>query len=96
MLSTLLATYSNERMKEIKLKVHEEQDIKDISREEIERLIRWNGLSSIANGLKDNIKKGAYTSAGDQLTEYHSKSNSKLALHVTMMITSNAEYCRCM
>jgi hypothetical protein len=57
-LSTLLAAYSDEKLKSIKLSLHEEQKIRDISREEVERSLWQSGLASIANGLKDNIEKG--------------------------------------
>ena len=57
-LATLLATYSDEKMKEIQLSIQEKQDISDISREEVEKTLRQSGLTSIADGLKDNIEKG--------------------------------------
>ena len=57
-LANLLATYSDERLEEIKLTIQEEQAIRDISREEIEKFLQRNGLSSIADGLKDSLEKG--------------------------------------
>ena len=57
-LSTLLATYSDEKLKAIKLSVQEKQAIGDISREEVEKSLRQSGLSTMADGLKDNIEKG--------------------------------------
>ena len=58
MLGTLLATYSDEKLKAIKLSVQEKQAIGDISREEVEKSLRQSGLSTMADGLKDNIEKG--------------------------------------
>ena len=61
-LGALLATYSEERLKDIQLSIQEEKEIRDISREEVEKSLRQSGLASIADGLKDNIEKGI---AGD-------------------------------
>ena len=58
MLGALLATYSEERLKDIQLSIQEEKEIRDISREEVEKSLRQSGLASIADGLKDNIEKG--------------------------------------
>ena len=55
MLANLLATYSDEKLKKIKLSIQEKQDI---SREEVERSLRQSGLRSVANGLKESIEKG--------------------------------------
>ena len=57
-LGALLATYSEERLKDIQLSIQEEKEIRDISREEVEKSLRQSGLASIADGLKDNIEKG--------------------------------------
>ena len=71
-LGTMLATYSDEKLKSIQLSLREEQEIRDISREEVEKILRQSGLASMADGLKDNIGKGiawlptAYTSTGPQ------------------------------
>ena len=58
-LAKLLAAYSDERLKEIKLNLHKKQG-GDISREEVERTLRENGLTSIANDLKENLEKSNY------------------------------------
>ena len=66
----MLATYSDEKLKSIQLTLQEEQEIRNISREEVERSLRQSGLASMADTLKDNIEKGivwfptAYTSTG--------------------------------
>ena len=71
MLGTMLAMYSDEKLKSIQLTLQEEQEIRDISREEVEKSLRQSGLASVANRLKDNIEKGiawfstAYTSTED-------------------------------
>ena len=57
-LTNVLATYSNEKLKEIQLSIQEKQDIRDISREEVEKSLRQRGLTSIADDLKDSIEKG--------------------------------------
>ena len=57
MLSTLLATYSNEKLKEIKVALQEDES-GDISREGVEESLRQNGLAIIADGLKENLQKG--------------------------------------
>ena len=57
-LANLLATYSDEKLKEIKLSIEEKQEVGHISREEVERSLRQSGLMSVADGLKDNIEKG--------------------------------------
>ena len=45
-------------MKSIQLSLEEEQEIRDISREEVEKSLRQSGLASMADGLKDDIEKG--------------------------------------
>jgi hypothetical protein len=57
-LGALLARFSDEKLKSIELTLQEEQGIRDISREEVERSLRQSGLASMADGLKDNIEKG--------------------------------------
>ena len=57
-LGALLVTYSDERLKSIQLSLQEEQEIRDISREEVEKSLRQSGLASMADALKDNIEKG--------------------------------------
>ena len=57
-LANLLATYSDEKLKEIKLSIQEKQEVGHISREEVERSLRQSGLMSVADGLKDSIEKG--------------------------------------
>ena len=59
-LTNLLATYSDEKLSEIKLSIEEKQGIKRISREEVEKSLRQSGLMSVADGLKENIEKGIY------------------------------------
>ena len=54
----MLATYSNEKLKSIQLSFQEQLKIRDISREEVEKALRQNGLASMADALKDNIEKG--------------------------------------
>ena len=58
MLGTILATYSDEKLKSIQLSLQEEQEIRDISREEVEKCLQQSGLKSMADELKDNIEKG--------------------------------------
>ena len=58
MLGALLACYSDEQLKSIRLSLQEEQKIRDISREEVEKSLRQSGLASMADGLKDDIEKG--------------------------------------
>jgi hypothetical protein len=57
-LGALLARFSDEKLKSIELTLQEEQGIRDISREEVERSLRQSGLASMADGLKENIEKG--------------------------------------
>ena len=57
-LGALLARYSDEQLKSIQLSLQEEQEIRDISREEVEKSLRQSGLASMADGLKDDIEKG--------------------------------------
>ena len=57
-LGALLARYSDEQLKSIQLSLQEEQKIRDISREEVEKSLRQSGLASMADGLKDDIEKG--------------------------------------
>ena len=57
-LGAILATQSDEQLKSIQLTIQEEQEIRDISREEVEKYLRQSGLASKADGLKDNIEKG--------------------------------------
>ena len=66
MLANLLATYSDEKVKKIKLSIQEKQDV---SREEVERSLRRSGLRSVANGLKDSIEKGMLHYWTRQLTK---------------------------
>ena len=57
-LGALLARFRDEKLKSIQLSLREEQDIRDISREEMEKSLQQSGLASMADGLKDNIEKG--------------------------------------
>ena len=57
-LGAMLATYSDEKLKSIQLSLREEQEIRYISREEVEKSLRQSGLASMADSLKDNIEKG--------------------------------------
>ena len=56
-LSNLLGVYSDEKIKEIRLFIQGKQG-GDISREEVERLLRQSGLKSISDNLKENLEKG--------------------------------------
>ena len=56
-LATLLAAYSDEKLKEIKVALQEDES-GDISREGVEESLRQNGLATIADGLKENLQKG--------------------------------------
>ena len=57
-LGALLSKFSDEKLKSIQLSLQEEQEIRDISREEVEKSLRQSGLTSMADGLKDDIEKG--------------------------------------
>ena len=57
-LGALLARYSDEQLKSIQLSLQEKQEIRDISREEVEKSLRQSGLESMADGLKNDIEKG--------------------------------------
>ena len=57
-LGALLARYSDEQLKSIQLSLQEQQEIRDISREEVEKSLRQSGLASMADELKDDIEKG--------------------------------------
>ena len=57
-LDALLARYSDEQLKSIQLSFQEEQEIREISREEVEKSLRQSGLASMADGLKNEIEKG--------------------------------------
>ena len=57
-LGAMLATHSDEQLKSIQLSLQEKQEIRDISREEVEKYLRQSGLASMADALKDNIEKG--------------------------------------
>ena len=56
-LATLLAAYSDEKLKEIKVALQEDKG-GDISREGVEESLRQNGLSTIADELKETLQKG--------------------------------------
>ena len=60
MLGTLLATYTDEKLKELNHFIQEKED-EDISREEVESSLRQSGLTLIADGLKNYLEKGDYT-----------------------------------
>ena len=57
-LGAMLATNSDEQLKSIQLSLQEEQEIQDISREEVEKYLRQSGLASMADRLKDDLEKG--------------------------------------
>ena len=57
MLAALLAKYSDEKLKQIDLTIQKKKG-SDISREEIESSLRKEGLTMIADDLKDNLEKG--------------------------------------
>ena len=56
-LSTLLTPYTDEKLKELQLSIQKKQE-GDISREEVEILLRQSGQVMVAENLKDEIKKG--------------------------------------
>ena len=58
MLGALLSRFSDEKLKSIQLSLQEEQEIRDIAREEVEKSLRQSGLASMADRLKDDIEKG--------------------------------------
>ena len=60
MLGAMLARYSDDSLKSIQLSLQEEQEIRDISREEVEKSLRQSGLASMADGLKNDIEKGMF------------------------------------
>ena len=55
-LSILLTPYTDEKLKELRLSIQKEQG--DISREEVEKLLRKYGLTTTADRLKEDIEKG--------------------------------------
>ena len=55
-LRNLLAPYTDEKLKELQLSIQKEQG--DISREEVEKLLRKCGLTTTADWLKEDIEKG--------------------------------------
>ena len=57
-LGALLASYGIDKLKSFQLSLQEEQEIRDISREEVEKSLRQRGLDSMAEGLRDNLEKG--------------------------------------
>ena len=57
-LADLLAAHSDEKLKEIRLSIQEKQDIRRITREEVEGSLRQCGLISVADGLRESIEKG--------------------------------------
>ena len=61
-LSGLLETYSNEKIKEIQRSIQKKQG-GDISREEVERSLRENGQAIVADELEENLRKGEYNTA---------------------------------
>ena len=71
-LAKLLASYSDEKLKEIKLNIQKKQG-GDISREEVERSLRESGLTSIADDLKEKLEKGS-------LYYYYAFANKSLAI----------------
>ena len=56
-LRTLLAPYTDEKLKDLQLLIQKEQE-GDISREDVEKSLRQSGLTMIADRLKDDIEKG--------------------------------------
>ena len=58
-LSKVLSAYSSDKVKEITRSIQERQD-GNISRQEIERSLRLGGLTSIADGLEENLERGKF------------------------------------
>ena len=56
-LRTLLAPYTDEKLKELQLLIHKKQE-GEISREDVEKSLRQSGLTMIADRLKDDIERG--------------------------------------
>ena len=56
-LSDMLASYSNEKIKEIQQSIQNKERI-NISREEIERSLREGGMTAVADELERNLLKG--------------------------------------
>ena len=57
-LSGLLDAYSNEKIKEIQQSIQKKQG-GNISREEVEKLLRECGLTTVADELKYDLHKGS-------------------------------------
>ena len=56
-LRTLLAPYTDEKLKELQLLIQKKQE-GEILREDVEKSLRQSGLTMIADRLKDDIEKG--------------------------------------
>ena len=57
-LRTLLAPYTDEKLKELQLLIQRKEG--EISREEVEKSLRQSGLTMVADRLKDDIEKGKF------------------------------------
>ena len=58
-LRTLLAPYTDEKLKELQLLIQRKEE-GEISREEVEKSLRQSGLTMVADRLKDDIEKGKF------------------------------------
>ena len=56
-LRTLLAPYTDEKLKELQLLIQKKQE-GELLREDVEKSLRQSGLTMIADRLKDDIEKG--------------------------------------
>ena len=63
-LRKLLAPYTDEKLKELQLLIQEKQE-GEISREEVEVLLRQRGLMMNADKLKDDIERGMHIKRTD-------------------------------
>ena len=72
-------SYGSDKLKSFQLSLQEEQEIRDISREEVERSLRQSGLDSMAEGLRDNLEKG-------MLNERTSSPSASLAYGPTALL----------
>ena len=58
-LHNMMETYKNERLKQLKRSIQEAQnESRVLSREEVEITLRQNGLTMIADHLKETLKRG--------------------------------------
>jgi hypothetical protein len=92
-LHNMMETYKNERLKELKSSIQEAQnESRILSREEVEMTLRQNGLTMVADHLKETLKRGINFAALYRYLQLYSVLQYRMCDWVLKSIITNNQY----